>query len=415
MMRHGFRSSRMKGVFLLASAFALIPIIATDAAGIQMDMIPSVRLQEEWQSNVFNASADEVSSFGTRLTPGLALKFTSSDNVMVQVSGSYEKVWYHDPEAKDADYNTWFFRIESSGGWKLTPTFSVRPSVHYVNTRDSSRRTQLVPAGDPVAPQGTITNFGNTKTEEFGGGLAFDYLATPNLTIGITGNYSEQRFPTDNVTGIELTNSTQAGGSASVSYLFSPRTSLGIIAGGEHQTYEDNPDSDTLSGGILFGHQLSPAFRIEGTLGISRIRQKEAPGIPERTESSPSGNFSIAYVRETFNARAFGSYVYSGGSGFGEATRQWTTGLMIADQFTREWSGNLSAAYQVSRSVFETDTVDIATISGTAGLRYQPFEWASLDLTGNLNRQRSDGQFGDTLNNYSALLGLTFGKPYRIY
>ncbi|MFA5810644.1 MAG: hypothetical protein WC935_10000, partial [Thermoleophilia bacterium] len=107
--------------------------------------------------------------------------------------------------------------------------------------------------------------------------------------------------------------------------------------------------------------------------------------------------------------------VYSGGSGFGEATRQWTTGLVFTDQFTREWSGNLSGAYQVSRSVFETDAVDLATMSGTAGLRYQLLEWASVDLTGTLNRQRSNGQFGDTLNNYSALLGISIEKLYKIY
>ena len=415
MMCPGYQYSRIKGVLLLASAFALIPMIATDAAGIQMDVIPSVRLQEEWQSNVFNTSTDEVSSFGTRLTPGVAFKFTSVDNVMLQISGNYEKIWYHNVEAKDADSDTWFFRIDSTGGWKLTPTFSMLPSVYFLNTSNSSRRTQLVPSGDPVVPPVTITNYGNTKSQEFGGGVGFDYLATPNLTIGISGKYSEQRFPGDNVAGSGLTNATQAGGSASVSYLFSPRTSLGITAGGEHQTYENNPGSDTLSGGFLFGHQFSPAFRFDATLEISQIRQREAPGIPAQRKSSPSGIFNITYARETFTANAFGSSVYSGGSGFGEATRQWTTGLVFTDQFTREWSGNLSGAYQVSRSVFETDAVDLATMSGTAGLRYQLLEWASVDLTGTLNRQRSNGQFGDTLNNYSALLGISIEKLYKIY
>jgi hypothetical protein len=390
-------------------------MIATDAAGVQMDATPTVRLEEEWVSNVFDTSSDEVSSFGTRLTPGLALRFTSADNVMVQFSGNYEKVWYYSSEAKDADYNTWFFRIDSTGGWKLTPTISVRPSVYYLNTRNATRRTQLVPTGDPVTPQATITNYGNTKSEEFGGGLAFDYLATPNLTIGISGNYRDQRFPDDNVAGSGLTDSSQTGGSASVSYLISPRTNVGVIAGGEHQTYENNPSSDTLFGAILFGHQFSPAFRFDATLGVSQIRQEAAAGITAQKESSPSGTFNVAYNRETFTARWFGSYIYSGGSGFGEATRQWTTGLLFTDQFTREWSGNLSGGYQVSRSAIDTDAVDVRTIYGTAGLRYQFFKWASLDLTGRLNRQKSDGQFGETLNNYSAILGFTLANSYNIY
>ncbi len=231
-----YRYSRINWVLLLASAIAVTPMIATNAAGIQMDVIPSVRVQEEWQSNVFATSANEVSSFGTRLTPGLALKFTSLDNVMLQVSGNYEKVWYYKPEAKNADSNTWFFRIDSTGAWRLSPNFSMLPSVYFLNTSNSYRRTLLVPSGDPVVPPAAITNYGNTKSQEFGGGVRFDYLATPNLTIGISGNYSEQRFLGDNVAGSGLTNGTQAGGAVSVSYLFSQRTSLGVTAGGEHQT-----------------------------------------------------------------------------------------------------------------------------------------------------------------------------------
>jgi hypothetical protein len=132
----------MKGVLLLASAFALIPMIPMDAAGIQMDVIPSVRLEEFWESNVSDSEDDEVSSFGTRLSPGLALKFTSADNVTVTVSGNYEEAWYHDSEAKDEDYDTWYFRINSSGAWVLTPTISMVPSVYFLNTSS--------PTKDPV-------------------------------------------------------------------------------------------------------------------------------------------------------------------------------------------------------------------------------------------------------------------------
>jgi hypothetical protein len=291
------------------------------------------------------------------------------------------------------------------------------PSVYYLNTTNSSRRTHLVPSGDPVLPPVTITNFGNTKTEDFGGAVNFNYLATPNLTIGVSGNYGEQRFSevTDNTAGSGLTNSKTIGGNASVSYLFSPRTSLGIIVAGNHQTYETTPDSDTLSGGILFGYQFSPTLRLDGAFGMSYIRQNEAPGIPEQRTSAPSGLINFNYASESFTAHVFGSAVYSGGSGFGEATRQYTAGLSFSDRFTREWSWNLSGTYQVSRSAFVTDAINLNTIYGTAGLSYKPWEWASLDLTGNLSRQTSNGQFGDTLNNYSALLGVTIGKPYKIF
>jgi hypothetical protein len=65
--------------------------------------------------------------------------------------------------------------------------------------------------------------------------------------------------------------------------------------------------------------------------------------------------------------------------------------------------------------VFETNAVDTTTIYGTAVLSYKPWEWGSLDLTGYLDRQTSDGQFGSGLNNYVATLGITIGKPYKVF
>jgi hypothetical protein len=401
-------------MFFLAFVSALIPMMATDAVGLNIDVIPSVRLEEGWNSNVFNASTQEVSSFSTRVTPGLALKFTTTDKVEFKVSGNYEKVWYYRPEAKDADYGTFFFRIDSTGEIRVTPTLSMVPSVYYINTTNSSRRTQLLPSADPLVPPVTIANYGNTKTEDFGGGVGMHYLATQNLTIGMSGTYAGQRF-SDSTAGSGLTNSATAGGGASVSFLFSPRTSAGINISGNRQTYDNAADSDILSSGIVLGHQFSPTVRLEANFGISHIRQHEAPGTPEQRTSAPSGTFTVSRASEAFTASAFGSAVYSGGSGFGEATRQWTVGLAFSDQFTREWSGNLSGAYQVSRSVFTSNAVDLKSTSGTAGLRCQAWEWGSLDVTGNLNRQISNGQFGETLNSYSVLLGITIGKPYNIF
>ena len=169
----GYPYSRIKGLLLLASAIALIQIISTDAKAVNMDVVPSIRLEEGWDSNAFNTSADEVSSFGTRLTPTLALRFTSPDNVILEFSGSYEIVRYHDSVAKEADGETWYFRINSTGGWALTPTLLMLPSVYYLNTTSSSGRTQRVPSGDPVLPPVTITNYGDTNSEEFGGALNF--------------------------------------------------------------------------------------------------------------------------------------------------------------------------------------------------------------------------------------------------
>jgi hypothetical protein len=89
--------------------------------------------------------------------------------------------------------------------------------------------------------------------------------------------------------------------------------------------------------------------------------------------------------------------------------------MTVSDRFARDWTWNLSGAYQSSRSAFDTDAVDIRTINGSTGVQYRPWTWATLDLTGNLNRQTSSGQLGETLNNYSAHLGFTAAHPFNLF
>ncbi|MBE0669575.1 MAG: hypothetical protein IH588_03215 [Anaerolineales bacterium] len=411
----GYRNRATGLLILLASVFASNLPMNAHAANFRLDTTPSLRMEEIWYSNVYNTSTDEVSSLGTRVTPTLALKFTSPDNVMLQLSGSYEKIWYNSSDAKDAESNTWYFRVDSSGGWRLTPTVSILPSVYYVNTTDSYRRTELLPSGDPLIPPASITNYGNTKSQDFGGALGFDFLVSPKVGIGVAGEYGYRRFPGDNVAGTGLTNSTRVGGRGSVSYILSPLSKLGLAVAAEHQTYDNGPNTDTYSAGILYGYQFSPVLRLDTTLGGSHIRQESTPGTPESSKWSPSGRFYLTYTTATFKATGFGDAGYSGGSGFGEATRQITAGLVLADQFTREWSWNLLGSYQVSKSVFISDSVNIRTKYAKGGLRYRPWEWGSLDLTGSLSRQTSDGLFGSNLDNYSAILGFTIGKPYNLY
>ncbi len=337
---------------------------------------------------------------------------------MLQVSGNYENIWYHSAEAKDADYNSWFFRIDSSGGWRLTPNWTMVPSVYYLNTTNSSRRSQQVPSGDPVLPPVTIINYGNTDSEDIGAAVNLNYLATPNLTIGVNGNYSEQRYSdaADNTSGSGLTNSKQTGGNASVSYLFSPRTSLGILVAGNHQTYENAPDSDTLSGGILFGYQFSPVLRLDGVFGMSYIRQNEAPGIPEQRTSSPSGTLQYhLHPRDVHRQGVWIVHLFRGERvRRGHPAKNHRPGVYrpVHQGVVRKPLRHLSSQ---PIGLLGRMPLILSQSDGTAGLSYRAWEWASLDLTGNLNRQTSNGQFGDALDNYSALLGITIGKPYKIY
>ena len=50
--RHSVAGTR----FFLAFVSALILMMTTDAKAVNMDVIPSVRLEEGWHSNVYNTS-----------------------------------------------------------------------------------------------------------------------------------------------------------------------------------------------------------------------------------------------------------------------------------------------------------------------------------------------------------------------
>jgi hypothetical protein len=190
---------------------------------------------------------------------------------------------------------------------------------------------------------------------------------------------------------------------------------VGVVANGSHQRFENALSSNVYHAGIKYAFLFSPLVRINATLGGAHIRQESEPGKPARSKSTPSGLFRVSYISETFHANLYGSAVYSGGSGFGEATRLYTTGLALTDRLTRDVSWNLAGTYQISRSVFTQNDIKINTIHGTGGLRYQPWRLASLYLTGTLNRQESNGRFGSTINNYSTVLGFTVTNTYNIF
>jgi hypothetical protein len=409
-----YRYPGTRSQILVASVFMMLFAFDAAATSVKMDAIPFFRLEEGWNSNVYNTTANEVSSFGTRVTPGLALKFTTADNVMFQLSGSYDKVWYYDPAANAAETGTFYFRLDSSGDVKFTPKLSMLPSVYYINTSDAYRRNQLMPSGDPLLPPVSYTNYGDTKTEEFGVGVALKYMVTQKIIIGLTGNYGEQKF-SDTAPGSLLRNSTTTGGRASVSYIFSPRTTAGIGFGESRQTYDNNPDSNIRSVGILLDHQFSPEVRLNGIFGVSEVRVDSAPGIPAQSATSPSGLVNVSYTSGTFTANVYGSALYGGLGGYGQPTRQWTCGLVVNEQFASQWSWNLGGTYQVTQNVFGANVQDDTSTFGTAGLRYQPWVWGTLDLTGNINHLATGGQLGIPYTTYTGILGFTISKPYNIF
>jgi hypothetical protein len=79
------------------------------------------------------------------------------------------------------------------------------------------------------------------------------------------------------------------------------------------------------------------------------------------------------------------------------------------------WWADLTATYQVNRSLEPNVSGDLTSATGTAGVRYQPLEWMEVHLSGSGFRQSGNGTLGSDLKRYSAFLGVTIGKTFNIY
>jgi hypothetical protein len=400
---------------LLAFALLLLLPFRAGATDLNMDIRPSLLLAQGWDSNVFNRSTDEVSDFFFRASPGLGFLFRTSDNAVINLSGHIEKTWYFNHPEAELHRLTYIVRLTANGETRITRKLFVTPSGYHFDTVNSTRRTELQPSADPVVPPGTIHSYANVRTEEFGGGLVFRYVFTPNLFLRVRGNYGEIRFHGDNVAAAELSDSKAASWQAELSGMVTAKASLGVYVSGEHQRFEDAPNAATLTGGGSFGYQITPGLHFNARLGATSVRRDAAPGTPADKQTGPSGGLFATYMSGTTIVTAFGTVNYVGATGFSGSTRQKAVGISLSDQFTPRWSGRLGGSYQVSRSVFESNALDLATTYETALVRYQPREWFWLDLTGTYLQQWSDGEIGSPLERYTVLLGANFALTYPIF
>jgi hypothetical protein len=395
----------------LFAAFLAILSVAVASPAISANLIatPKISLEERWDSNIQNASADEISDFVSRATPRLTFTIETY-RAQLNLTGGFDYERY----SKHTELNeraAAFYDLSTTRPLQFSQRFSLQPSVRFAETNDPVRRNVLTQTPIPGLPPSETIVTARTKTREYSGSLQFSYLLTPNVVLELGGGGTKRSF-LDNDAG--TVDSDTVSGNTSISYRFTPRFSSGIYFSASRNTFENDTDSRTYNLGLSMNYLLSEHFTFDARAGANHLKETTTTG--EDTVTSPSGQISLTYDWREFKAVLLGSYELAGGGSFGVTTRRGNILLTLSDRFAPRWWWDLSGSYQINRSPDTPRTEDVSTWHGNAGLRYQAAEWASFRLAGALVRQRARNSIeAADLDRNSIALVLDLSKDYKLF
>jgi hypothetical protein len=395
----------------LAAIGILLP--ASRAAAARIDITPSISLDQGYDTNVFNTNRNEKGDFILRVTPAVTFSIGMLETTLNLRTSLTSDTYYKYSELNSTN-SAVSLAIDLTSPIRVTPRFSIVPSAHFVQAKNSNLRNQSVPAGDPLQPASIATENQISSSRDYGAALRGIYLLTEKSEFSLGGGFTKLQF-LDNVAGGNV-DSQVVTGDTTLTYKFTPRLSSGLFFNTASNTFGNGRDSRTYSGGLTGSYIFSPALAMSARAGASRATETGQTGLPDRTTWSPAVSLSLTYAPSAdFSAALTGSIDQAGGGSLGQTTRRETVGLSFSDRFAMRWTANLSGSYQQNRALDAADSEDLTSVFGTAGIGYQPATWATLHLSGTASRQWSEGALGTDLTRYTAFLGITLGTTYNIY
>ena len=407
------RNRNLGAVVRLLAALAAICILfpASPASAAKIDITPAISLDQVYDSNVFNTNVNEKEDFLLRVTPAVTFSLKMPETTLHLRTSLTSDTYYEFTELNSTN-SAVTLALESQPPLALSPRFSIAPSGHFVQARNSYLRTQLVPTADPLAPPSIASESATQKSRDYGAALRANYLLTEKTNFSLGGGFKKLQF-LDNTTA--NVGSRVINGDTSLNYKFTPLFSSGIFFNTSYNTFESGTDSRVLAGGLTVAYKFSPAFTVDARAGASHMKETFTSGAPENTETSPYGALTLAYTERDIRATLSGTIEQAGGGNLGVTTRRETVSFSVSDQFALRWWADLRGTYQVNRPLDSNVSGDLTSMTGTAGIRHQLLEWLEVHLSGSGFRQSGNGTLGTDLTRYSAFLGVALGKTYNVY
>jgi hypothetical protein len=394
---------------IVSLSISCMLLSGSTALAAKIDFTPSLTIDQMYNSNISNTERNEIGDFILIAEPGVTFSLKMPETTLNLRSSVSFDTYY-----KYTDRNRYTSAVSLGLGSDppitLTKRLSIAPRAHYVRANNSFHRNQLEPTGDPLVPTAIVSESGVQTNQRYGGGLAMSYLLTPSWNISLGGGYSKQEFLDNAVVNFD---SRVVSGDTSISYQFHPKFSMGLFANTSYNTFENADYSRIYAGGLLATYQSPSAYNVVARAGASRA-QEHRGGIPERITWSPYGLLSIGYSSVSFLANLAGSINQSGGGSLGFTTETESVTFNLSDQLATRWWADLSGNYQRSKSMDPESSQSLKSATGTAGIRYQPWEWATFHLSGSVYEQWSHYTNVPDMKRYTGLLGITLGYTYNL-
>jgi len=392
---------------LIATLLVFAWVTLVEAANIRFS--PSIALEGSWDSNIYNTNSNEISDYIFRVRPRLGM-YWNAYQTNIRIDGGILGEWYADNSEEDNLGDTKDIIFSVTDPMQFTPRFSLRPFFRFVESRDTVQRNELTQSPTPGIPPAEAIISARETQRLYQGSLRMRYQLTPRTDLLLGGDISALNYDGDPaITGNQ--NTKTITGDASVLYKLTPRLSSGFFYVFGNNSFEQDPEFDTHTGGVVGRYRLTELYTLTVRGGATYL---DGPNIRYDDGWYPYGGIDVSYQRQYFSVSLQGSYELVGGSS-GLATKRGNVRIVISDRITEKWSWDLSGAYQTNVTIDDPSTVDTDTFLGAAGIAYQVVEWASVRLAGNIVRQSSSGLEVEDVDRESVLLGVSLRKPYSLY